>query len=173
MRKPKSKAPPAAAELGNTRALPFRLLKLTNLISRPFFGEIAREFHLTLNEWRTIFVLANHPGISAVEISAHTGLLPMNISRALATLKKSGRVTEAPDPRDMRRALMWLTEDGVQAYKAIAGTAKEHTDALFAGIPAEQLEAFGAVVDVLVERAETMVLSINDRRGAGQVSSGR
>lgn len=164
MRKPKSKAAASAAELGNLRALPFRLLKLTNLISRPFFGEIARDSHLTLNEWRTLFVLANHPGISAVEISAHTGLLPMNISRALASLRKSGRVTEVPDPRDLRRSLMSLTEEGVVAYKSIAGVAKQHTDRLFADIPPEQLEAFGAVVDHLIERAEEMVSLVNERR---------
>lgn len=146
-----------AADAVSTRALPFRLLKLTNLVSRPFFGQLAKKYELSLNEWRTIFVLANHPGISAVELSGHTGLQQMNISRALASLRKSGRVAEVPDPRDLRRTLVSLTRDGVEIYQAIANTAKEHTRELFAEIPADQLEVFSAVVDALIAKAESLL----------------
>lgn len=146
-----------AAEAGSTRALPFRLLKLTNLVSRPFFGQLAKTYELSLNEWRAIFVLANHPGISSVEISTHTGLQQMNISRALASLRKAGRIAEVPDPRDLRRTLVSLTMEGVEIYQTIAATAREHTRELFAQIPPEQLDVFSAVVDALIEKAEQLV----------------
>jgi len=147
----------SALDLETTKALPFRLLKLTNLVSRPFFGQIAKKYQLTLNEWRTIFVLANHPGIPAIDISSHTGLLPMNISRALASLRKLAYITEAPDPRDMRRNLVWLTRDGVQAYQAIADYAREDTRRLFADIPSQDLETFSRVVDFLIARTESIL----------------
>lgn len=146
-----------AADAVTTRALPFRLLKLTNLVSRPFFGQLAKTYELSLNEWRTIFVLANHPGISSVEISLHTGLQQMNISRALASLRKAGRVVEVPDPRDLRRTLVSLTKEGVEIFQAIAATAKDHTRELFAEIAPEQLEVFSTVVDALIDKAEQLV----------------
>lgn len=146
-----------ALDLTTTRALPFRLLKLTNLVSRPFFGQVAKQHELTLNEWRTLFVLANHPGISPAEISGHTGLQQMNISRAVASLRKSGRITEAPDPRDLRRTLVSLTKDGVNTYQAIAQAAREHNNRLFADIPPEALSVFSDVVDALIEKAEALL----------------
>jgi DNA-binding MarR family transcriptional regulator len=76
----------------------FRLLKLTNLLSRPFFGQFAKLHDLTLNEWRTMVVLANQPASAAQDVAAMTGLHPMNISRALAGLRKAGRIEEARDP---------------------------------------------------------------------------
>lgn len=146
-----------AVDLITTRALPFRLLKLTNLVSRPFFGQIAKKYNLTLNEWRTIFVLGSHPGISAIDISNHTGLQPMNISRSLASLRKSNHITEAPDPRDRRRTLVWLTHDGVKAYQEIAEAAREDTRQLFSDVPEQDLEAFSRVVDLLIEKAEVLL----------------
>lgn len=144
-------------DLTTTRALPFRLLKLTNLVSRPFFGQVAKQHELTLNEWRTLFVLASHPGISPAEISAHTGLQQMNISRAVASLRKTGRVSEAPDPRDLRRTLVSLTKAGVATYQAIAAAAREHNNQLFADIGAEQLAVFSDVLDALIQKAEALL----------------
>lgn len=149
----------AGLDVITTRALPFRLLKLTNLVSRPFFGQIARKYELSLNDWRTIFVLANHPGISAIEISGHTGLQPMNISRSLAALRKLGSINEVPDPRDLRRTLVSLTREGVQAYQEIAEAAREDTMRLFADVPAADLEVFSRVVDQLIDKAQILLES--------------
>ena len=51
-------AGPLATHAGGRRAtvvrpemVGFRLLKLTNLLSRPFFGRFARQHELTLTEW--------------------------------------------------------------------------------------------------------------------------
>lgn len=156
-RRSRSPASRDSLDLTTTRALPFRLLKLTNLVSRPFFGQVAKQYELTLNEWRTLFVLANHPGISPAEISGHTGLQQMNISRAVASLRKSGHVTEAPDPRDLRRTLVSLTKAGVTTYQAIAQAAREHNNQLFADIATEDLRVFSNVVDALIEKAEALL----------------
>lgn len=156
---PRAKDTPSGAglDLVTTKALPFRLLKLTNLVSRPFFGQIARKYHLTLNEWRTIFVLGSHPGISAIDISEHTGLQPMNISRSLAALRKSSYITEAPDPRDRRRTLVWLTREGVRAYQEIAEAARDDTRQLFADVSPADLETFSRVVDQLIDKAGALL----------------
>lgn len=156
-RHPKKSPSRTALDLTSTKALPFRLLKLTNLVSRPFFGQVAKQHHLTLNEWRTLFVLASHPGSSPAEISAHTGLQQMNISRAVASLRKSGRVSEAPDPRDLRRTMISLTKEGVSTYQAIASSAKEDSHQLFADIGEEQLAVFSDVVDALITKAEALL----------------
>ncbi len=135
----------------------FRLFKLTNLLARPFFARIAKEHALTLNEWRVIVVLAAQPGSAAQDVSAATGLHPMNISRALAGLRSSGRVTEARDPDNHRRTLLWLSEQGQATFHEIAPSAEEHGERLLEVLSDEELAALATIVDKLTTRAEEVL----------------
>ena len=135
----------------------FRLLKLTNLLSRPFFGQFAKQHELSLNEWRTIVVLAARPGSAAQDVAAATGLHPMNISRALAGLRKAGRVEEARDPDNHRRTLLWLTKAGEQTYRDIAPHSERQAARLLDTLSAAELETLAKIIDKLVVRAEEIV----------------
>jgi DNA-binding MarR family transcriptional regulator len=136
----------------------FRLLKLTNLLSRPFFGRFAKQHALTLNEWRTIVVIANNPGSAAQDVSAATGLHPMNVSRALAGLRKAGRVEDARDPENHRRTLLWLTKSGQKTFDEIAPHSEVQAERLLGALTDNELEVFGTVIDKLVARAEEIAL---------------
>jgi DNA-binding MarR family transcriptional regulator len=132
----------------------FRLLKLTNLLSRPFFGQFAKQHELSLNEWRTIVVLAARPGSAAQDVAAATGLHPMNISRALAGLRKAGRVEEARDPDNHRRTLLWLTKAGEKTYRDIAPHSERQAARLLDTLSATELATLAKIIDKLVVRAE-------------------
>lgn len=135
----------------------FRLLKLTNLLSRPFFRQFAKEHSLTLNEWRCIVVIADRPGVVAQEIAAATGMLPMNVSRAVAGLRSADRIYSERDPDNHRRALLWLTDAGRQTFDAIAPHAERDASWLFQSLTPEQLRTFSELVDLLLARAEAIV----------------
>jgi DNA-binding MarR family transcriptional regulator len=132
----------------------FRLLKLTNLMSRPFFGQFAKQHELTLNEWRSIVVLANKPGSAAQDVSAATGLHPMNISRAVIALRKRGLVEEARDPENHRRMLLWLTPTGETLFKSIAPHSEAQNRLLFDVLSKEELASFARTLEKLMLRAE-------------------
>lgn len=134
----------------------FRLLKLTNLLSRPFFGDFAKQHKLTLTEWRTMVVLANRPGCAAQDIAAATGLHPMNISRALAGLRSAGRVEEARDPENHRRTLLWLTKSGEKTFRDIAPHSERQAANLLDALSTTELASLAQIVDKLVARAEQM-----------------
>ncbi len=135
----------------------FRLLKLTNLLSRPFFGRFAKQHELTLTEWRTMVVLANRPGSAAQDVSAATGLHRMNISRALAGLRKAGRVSEARDPDNHRRTLLWLTPTGERTFREIIPYSERQADDLLEVLSKDELAQLDRIVDKLVARAEEIV----------------
>jgi DNA-binding MarR family transcriptional regulator len=137
----------------------FRLLKLTNLLSRPFFGQFAKQHELTLTEWRTIVVLASRPGSAAQDIAAMTGVHPMNISRALAGLRKTGRVEEARDPDNHRRTLLWLTKAGEKTFREIAPYSERQAALLLDALTAGELAALARIVDKLIARAEDITKS--------------
>lgn len=132
----------------------FRLLKLTNLLTRPFFGKFAKQHALTLTEWRTMVVLANRPGSAAQDIAALTGLHPMNISRAVTGLRKAGRVRDERDPENHRRALLWLTDAGEAIFRQIAPHSEQQAAFLLEPFSEDELYQLAAMVDKLLARAE-------------------
>jgi DNA-binding MarR family transcriptional regulator len=148
---------PSEGGQGLTTAMAgFRLLKLTNLMSRPFFGQFAKQHDLTLNEWRSIVVLANQPGSAAQDVSAATGSHPMNISRAVIALRKRGLIEEARDPDNHRRMLLWLTTKGKDLFMAIAPHSEAQNKLLFDVLSQEELVTFIKTLEKLTSRAETI-----------------
>lgn len=140
----------------------FRLLKLTNLMSRPFFGQFAKQHSLSLTEWRSMVVLASRPGSAAQDISAATGLHPMNISRAVIALRKAGLVEEARDPENHRRVLLWLTPSGNKIFQQIAPYAESQAADLLDVLTPEELTVLGRTVDKLIARAEEITAQAGD-----------
>lgn len=135
-------------------AVVFRLVKLANLMSRPFFAQFAKRHALSINEWRCIVVLAARPGSAAQDISATAGLHPMNISRALIGLRKTGMVEEARDPENHRRVLLWLTTAGKKTFKEIAPHSEHHAGLLLDTLSPEEVKILGKIIDKLIARAE-------------------
>lgn len=134
----------------------FRLMKLTNLMSRPFFSQFAKQHALSLNEWRCIVVLVHRPGCAAQDLSVATGLLPMNISRAVIALRKAGLVEEARDPSNHRRVLLWLTPSGRDVFELIAPQAQAQSQSLFSVLSKDELVVFVKMLDRLTAQAEVI-----------------
>ena len=101
-----------AARLSVDHDLVFRLLRLVNLIAKPFFSEHASRYHLSINDWRVMAALAAGGKLAASDICQQTGMHPMNVSRSVAHLARLGRVRRGVDPRDRRRNLLCLTPAG-------------------------------------------------------------
>jgi DNA-binding MarR family transcriptional regulator len=129
----------------------FRLVRVVNLTARPFSGVIGKAHRLTLNEWRVLLVLANHPGAAASEVAGLTGLDKMSVSRALAALLRRGRVLRRVDPLDKRRLLLRLSAEGERLYQRIGAPAKERERTLFSGIGADEQQRLGHTLDRLIE----------------------
>jgi DNA-binding MarR family transcriptional regulator len=129
----------------------FKLVRVVNLTARPFVETLARAHQLSLNEWRVMVVLANHPGATASELAAATGLDKMSISRAIAALSRSGRLTKQPDASDGRRTLLWLSADGRRVFQTIGASAKRREQHLFGRLDATELAQLERSVDRLLQ----------------------
>src|ERR1035441_5764315 len=102
----------------------FKRVRVVNLTARPVSESIGKAHHLSLNEWRVLLVLANHPGVAASEVTALTGLDKMSVSRALAALARRGRVVRKVDAADKRRMLLRLSAEGERLYERIGAPTK-------------------------------------------------
>jgi len=153
----------------------YRLLKLTSLMGRPFFTRFAQQYELSANDWRVLTTLASIPESASHELCEVTGMHPMNVSRSVATLRKQGRVSERTDPDNRRRKILSLTPKGWDIYNRGVPQVRKLAQFLFSSMSPLEVEFFGRLVDLLVNRLEEVDLEsawFADEDASGAGSSG-
>lgn len=142
------------------RFLPYRLSVLTNRISSAIAETYQQRFNLTVPEWRVIAVLARHPGLSAREVSERTRMDAVAVSRAVARLKKSGRVRREMAAGDRRRSILRLSAGGLRVYRAVAPMALHYERELLAGLNGKEIELLDSALQKLTARAEHLGIGV-------------
>lgn len=132
------------------RALIYRLLRLVNLLSRPFQERFGTRYDLSLTEWRVMMALAARPGTTATEISDWSGLHVMNVSRSVARLVRQGRALRAVDPADRRRSLLRLSRRGQVLFALIAPSAQAREDLVRTVLSDSEAAALRMMIDRLI-----------------------
>ncbi len=152
----------ARREAGLDEAYPrllHRLLKLTNLIGRPFFTHFAHRHDLTLNDVRVLMSLASVGQAASHELCEMTGTHPMNVSRSVARLTRQGRITDRADPGNRRRKLLTPTDEGWALYHKLAPHVKVLSEFVFATLSQREVEFLSSLIAVLSERLESVDLN--------------
>ncbi len=133
----------------------YRLLKLTNLISRPFFAQDAERYQISMNELRVLMTLAPLREAASHELVDAAGMHPMNVSRAVAALRRHGRVQQRTDPDNRRRKLLQLTPEGLALYRSLVPHVQQIATRLFATMSGEELAMLSRLIDTMTTRLET------------------
>lgn len=124
----------------------FKLVRVVNLTARPFHESIGAAKQLSLNEWRVMVVLASHPGISASEVAALSGMDKMSVSRAIAALARHKRLTRRADDGDRRRISLTLNAAGRRVFAEVAALGRQREAQLLSRLSlAEQGQLLGLV----------------------------
>jgi DNA-binding MarR family transcriptional regulator len=134
----------------------YRLMKLTNLINRPFFARHAERYRLTINDARVLVTLGSIPEAAAHELCAATGMHAMNVSRSVATLRRQGRISERRDPDNRRRKILRLTTRGWTVCGAFLPDMNRMSQFLLASMSSGEIEFLSELVDQLISRLETV-----------------
>jgi DNA-binding MarR family transcriptional regulator len=133
----------------------YRLLKLAHLIQRPFLVPGTNAYELNVNELRLLVTLAYLGEAASHELCEAAALHPMNVSRAVARLRKQGRIAERPDAGNRRRKLLTLTEEGQRLYRAMAPEIDEAAARLFDGLDPAMLDTLSTLIDRLTGNVAT------------------
>jgi MarR family transcriptional regulator for hemolysin len=111
------------------------LLKETSRLYGERFEQRARALGLTLPQCKVLVYLADHEGISQVQLAELTDLEPMTLVRTLDYLESRGWLERRKDPVDRRARRLYLKPKGKplldDIWHLIALTRRE----AFAGIP--------------------------------------
>ena len=133
--------------------LPYRLSILSNKVSQSIAREYETRFDLSVTEWRVMAVLARFDALSAREVAEYTAMDKVAVSRALACLVESGRVTRRTHNGDKRRSVLRLSAKGWKIHDAVAPLALEHERELLAHLTAAEREALARILDKLTASA--------------------
>lgn len=132
-----------------------QLLKLSNLVTRPFFVFLAGPFSLNHNELRVLMTLASMREAAAHEVAKAAGMHPMNVSRAVASLTRAGRISARRDV-DGRRKILSLTSDGLELHKALVPHVRRVAEVMCESMSSLEAEFFAKLLTKLVERLDAL-----------------
>jgi DNA-binding MarR family transcriptional regulator len=152
MGNPREPAPPAGAPFELDHFLPFRLSVIGNRLTRAVARVYARRFQLSAPEWRTMAVLGRYGAMPAHGVIEHTAMDKVRVSRAVARLLASGRITRRADADDRRRAILDLTAEGRAVYRQIVPLALAVESELVTDLTADERKILEAVMRKLEMR---------------------
>ncbi|MEH6476148.1 MAG: MarR family transcriptional regulator [Sneathiella sp.] len=141
--------------LGNF--LPYRLTKLSGIISRSLAERYSRQFEVSIHEWRVIAIIGETPGLTAREVGDLASLDKVNISRAIEKLEKRGRLERKVTAHDRRAFALQLTDAGEEILRAIGPLALEFETRLLDGFSKSEVATIRSFLDRLDTRADELV----------------
>lgn len=153
---PQSQEPRDQVAMTPGRVLGQRIHAFSNIISSHFYARTEVPFGISLSEWRVLRSVILSAGTAQTEIASWEGLNVMNVSRAVAGLKRKGLVEIRQDPSDRRRTMLFPTERGADIGLEIAERERLVYDHVFDLLSDEELAQLdgllGRVNEALRER---------------------
>lgn len=143
--------------------VPYRLSVLANVVSATIAETCRRRFDLSIPEWRVIAVLSRHPGLSAAQVAALTGMDAVAVSRAVARLLRAGRLSRSVSANDRRRSVLAVSTTGAAVYREVAPLALAYERELLETLDGVQRVNFERALDALTERAHGLAGSLAGR----------
>ena len=126
--------------------LTFRINLLYRLLDRQLKKMLAEHHDLSIAEWRVLGQLATNSPTTVRDIAASTYMAKSQISRAAASLVRSGYTVRNKDAADERSAVFAITKDGQKKYETVMRMNRERQRRLIAQLdPHERSVMFDAV----------------------------
>ncbi len=99
-----------------------------------------------------LFVLHKRGAVVQRELSRALHCTPRYVTGLIDSLEAQGWVARSPHPTDRRATLVSLTERGTAAAARMHAERRESAAALFGDVAVDDLEAFVAVLDKVLNR---------------------
>jgi DNA-binding MarR family transcriptional regulator len=139
--------PPTA---GNAEVALERLFELAVVLGE-FMERGLVERGLTRARARVIWQLHREGPVTQRALAEALGVTPRNITGLVDALTDDGFVVRGPHPSDRRASLISLTDKGSSVAAALRDEEQAFARLLFEGVPPEDLTAFLATLDHVLE----------------------
>lgn len=101
-------------------------------------------------------ILGEQAPLSAAQICQRSQLDKMQVSRAIATLKRSGLLIQEPAPHDKRASHLRLSEQGQQVYRQIVPLALAREEYLLSALSPQEQQLLSELTERLLTQAKQL-----------------
>ena len=136
--------------------IPYRLSVVQQEVSRSIAAVYARKHDLMRHDWRVMAALGDDQPLSANEVCQRTNMDKVQVSRAIARLKRKGLVSQHRDVEDRRRSILRLTGQGEAIYRDIVPAARAREAELLSVLNDAELKQLDKLIDKLYSRARDL-----------------
>lgn len=133
-----------------------RVLELTVLLSQDMTASLA-QMGLTPARVHLLWELRSQVPCTQRALASALNVTPRAITALVDGLVETGFVTREPCPADRRATLVTLTEQGRATTQALSDEHRELARQLFAGLPDDTFDHFGAGLDHVVNRLRVLL----------------
>lgn len=116
-----------AIDLALEAFLPYRLNRISELVSQRFAALYRQRYGLTRPEWRALAALGQFEHMTATAICQHSSMHKTKVSRAVASLSERKWVLRETDGSDRRIEHLSLTREGKRVYRDLARYAHDYS----------------------------------------------
>ena len=132
-------------------ALLVRLLKLGSLVNGPMKDGVCDPAEVTQLELKVMMALGGEGALAGHDLVEIMGVPPMNVSRALASLRERGWIEDAVDPGNRRRKPVRLSRAGNAKCDSMVPSLETVAMALVGNLTSRQAQEFGKIADRIIE----------------------
>ncbi|WP_394690903.1 MarR family winged helix-turn-helix transcriptional regulator [Hoeflea sp.] len=129
--------------------LPYRLFRVSTRVADVLNAFYGPKFGFSRSAWRTMAIIANHPGASAKEICQAGGLDQFSVSRAIKQLVELGYAQRQAGRSDRRYAAVELSASGWTAFTEISDLAKRLDAELISAVTENELAVLNRILTKL------------------------
>jgi len=135
--------------------VPYQLWRLSQEAGFILEDHYSVKYNIKGENWRFMAMLASSAPVSAKKLGEHLDLDQVQVTRALNKLLEIGYVDRRTDPKDRRKVILTLSENGATVYQDIVSMAKNLEQKLLEQIAPSEQEGFrGVLGDLLGHMAE-------------------
>jgi DNA-binding MarR family transcriptional regulator len=108
-----------------------------------------------------ILLIVDKEGTPSTQLGPRMGMEPTSLSRTLKTMESKGLIFRKVDKEDKRKVLIHLSEEGVELRKQVKEVVVSFNEKLVEDIPANKLNTFFEVMEIIDENIEDELKAIN------------
>ena len=129
---------------------PGHLIRRTHQLAVAIFMEEASEDGVTPVQFAMLNALMDTPGEDQITLAGRVAFDPATSGSVIGRLEARGWVRREPDPKDRRRKLLWLTEEGRAIALRMARGVSKVQERLVEPLAPEERETFARLLHKLV-----------------------
>ncbi len=127
--------------------LTFKLDLLKTMASKAADRRYDASIGLRIKELRILRLLHDLPGVAATDLRHQLVLDKTLLSRNLAALEAQGLIARSPDPEDNRLQRLYLTKEGLRAWKEAERIGRALEREMFAALRPEEWRQLHELLD--------------------------